>query len=113
MSAQLADPRPAPATDPFPSVAAAPPPPSAAEPRRAATSEATAEADAFDDVDRGIGLLLRFLAGISVMVADVVIVAAVDRSWVLIPAFAVLLLTAVVVFTGIMRLLADGAESHS
>jgi hypothetical protein len=70
-------------------------------------------ADPRDDVDRGTGLLLRFLAGISVMVADVLVVGAVDRSWVLIPAFAVLLITTVVVFAGIMRLLADGAEGHS
>jgi hypothetical protein len=62
--------------------------------------------------DRGVGLLLRFTGGISVMVADVVVVGAVDRSWVLIPGFAVLLITTAVIFTAIMRLLQDGAEEH-
>ena len=61
-------------------------------------------------VDRGLGLLFRFVAGIAVMVADVLAVGAIGRSWVLIPAFAVLLVTTAVVFAGIMRLLSDGAE---
>ena len=67
-------------------------------------------AQAFEYADRGIGLLLRFTGGISVMVADVVVIGAVGRFWVLIPGFAVLLITAAVIFTGIMRLLQDGAE---
>jgi hypothetical protein len=62
------------------------------------------------DTDRGIGLLLSFVVGLSIMVADVVIVGAVGESWILIPGFLVLLLTAAIVFAGIMRLLADGAE---
>jgi hypothetical protein len=60
--------------------------------------------------DRGLTLLLLFLGATSVMVVDVVVASAVDRWWVLIPAFVVLLLMTLVVFTGIMRLLADGAE---
>jgi hypothetical protein len=113
MSAQLADPRQA-------ATAVGPLPPTAVSPHRlpalesrAAAPEAPREAGASENVDRGIGLLLRFLGGISVMVGDVVVVGAIDRSWVLIPAFAVLLLTTAVVFAGIMRLLADGAEGHA
>ena len=59
--------------------------------------------------DRGIGLLLRFTGGISVMVADVIVVGAVGRFWVLAPAFAVLLITTVVIFTAILRLLREVA----
>jgi hypothetical protein len=62
------------------------------------------------DPDRGITLLLSFTGALSVMVADVVVIGAVHRSWILIPGFAVLLLMAAIVFRGIMRLLADGAE---
>src|SRR3954451_12922449 len=110
MSAQLADPRQAaPATGPLPPMAVAPHPLPAIEPHRPA---AAPEAPASEDVDRGIGLLLRFTAGISVMVADVLVVGALDRSWVLIPGFAVLLVTTAVIFTGIMRLLQDGAEEQ-
>jgi hypothetical protein len=58
------------------------------------------------EADRGLGLLLRFLAGIAVMVADVLVVSAVGESWVLIPAVAVLLVTTWLIFTAIMRLLA-------
>ena len=108
MSAQLADPRQtAPATGPLPPVAVAPHPLPAIEPHRPAVAP---EAPAPEDVDRGIGLLLRFTAGISVMVADVVVVGAVDRSWILLPGFAVLLITTIVIFGGIMRLLQDGAD---
>ncbi len=58
--------------------------------------------------DRGTGLLLSFVVGVSVMVADVVIIGAVGQSWILIPGFAVLLLTAALVFRMIMSLLHDG-----
>src|SRR3954447_26408144 len=109
MSAQLADPRQAPATGPLPPVAVAHHPLPAIEPYR---PPAAPEAPASEDADRGIGLLLRFTGGISVMVADVVVVGAVDRFWVLIPGFAVLLITTAVIFTAIMRLLQDGAEEH-
>jgi hypothetical protein len=60
--------------------------------------------------DRGIGLLLSFVGALSVMVADVIVIGAIDRSWILIPGFAVLLITAAIVFAGIMRLLADGED---
>src|SRR3954452_6264796 len=63
--------------------------------------------------DRGIGLLLSFTGALSVMVADVVLIGAVDRSWILIPGFAVLLVMAVIVFAAIMRLLADNGEDTS
>src|SRR5947209_12399933 len=109
MSAQLADPRQAaPAPGPFRPVPVRPLSLPTFESRRAAAPEAPREAPASEDVDRGIGLLLRFGGGAAVMVADVVVVGVVDRSWILIPAFAVLLLTTAVVFAGIMRLLADG-----
>jgi hypothetical protein len=60
--------------------------------------------------DRGLGLLLSFVGALVVMVADVVIMGAVEQSWILIPGFAVLLLTTAIVFVGIMRLLADDGE---
>jgi hypothetical protein len=108
MSAQLADPRQAaPATGPLPPAAVAPHPLPAIEPYRPA---AMPDAPASEDVDRGIGLLLRFTAGIAVMVADVVVVGAVDRPAVLIPGVVVLLITTAVIFTAIMRLLQDSAE---
>jgi hypothetical protein len=60
------------------------------------------------DPDRGIGLLLSFTGALSVMVADVLVIGAVEQSWILIPGFAVLLLATAIVFRRIMRLLADG-----
>jgi hypothetical protein len=60
--------------------------------------------------DRGTDLLLSFVGALSVMVADVVLIGAVGRSWILIPGFAVLLLTAGIVFREIMRLLHDGED---
>jgi hypothetical protein len=60
--------------------------------------------------DRGIRLLLSFTGALLVMVADVILIGAVDRSWILIPGFAVLLVMTVIVFVAIMRLLADKGE---
>ena len=98
MSAQLEHPRlPTPAWSPDARVG-----------REAVRLEDTASAR--PEPDRGIGLLLSFVGALSVMVADVVIVGAVDRSWILIPGFAVLLVMSVIVFRAIMRLLADNGE---
>jgi hypothetical protein len=44
------------------------------------------------------------------MVGDVLVIGAVEESWVLIPGFLVLLLMTVIVFDRIMRLLADSGE---
>ena len=113
MSAQLADLRQAtPAPGPVPPVQAPPLSRPRIGSRRASARGAPREAPAAKDVDRGIGLLFRFSGGAAVIVADVIVVSAIDRSWILAPAFAVLLLTTFVVFAGIMRLLADGAEGH-
>jgi hypothetical protein len=60
--------------------------------------------------DRGLPLLLSFVGALAVIVADVVVIGAVDESWILIPGFVVLLLMTVIVFTMIMRLLADSGE---
>ena len=62
------------------------------------------------DRDRGLGLLMSFAGASSVIVADVVVINVVDRSWILVPGFAVLVLMTAIVFAGIMRLLADGGE---
>jgi hypothetical protein len=99
MSAQLApSPEPVAAPQPRP-LRAVPPPPVLPETPRGP--------------DRGIGLLLSFTGALSVMVADVIVVGAVDRSWILIPGFAVLLLMVEIVFAAIMRLLADSGEDTS
>jgi len=63
------------------------------------------------DRDRGLGLLYSFVGAATIMVGDVVVVGAVEQSWVLIPGFAVLLAMTLIVFRGIMRLLADGGEA--
>ncbi len=78
-------------------------------PRQPVAAPPTHECGA--DRDRGMGLLLSFVGALSVMVADVVVIGAVDDSWILIPGVAVLLLMAAVVFGSIMRLLADGGET--
>jgi hypothetical protein len=62
------------------------------------------------DRDRGIGLLLRFAAGVAVMVGAVLVVGAVRRTWILIPAMVVLFVITAIVFAAIMRLLAEGAS---
>jgi hypothetical protein len=64
------------------------------------------------ETDRGLGLLLSFAGALVVMVADVVVLNAVGRSWILIPGFAVLLLMTAIVFVVIMRLLADDGEDR-
>jgi hypothetical protein len=60
--------------------------------------------------DRGLSLLFAFTGALAVMVADVLVIGAVGESWILIPGFAVLLLMTAIVFTMIMRLLADSGE---
>src|SRR4051812_37174727 len=65
------------------------------------------------DSDRGLSLLMSFVGALAVMVGDVVVIGAVEESWVLIPGFAVLVLMAGIVFTVIMRLLADSDENAS
>lgn len=62
------------------------------------------------DPDRGLGLLMSFVVAATIMVADVIVIAAVEQSWILIPGFVVLLITTAIVFVGIVRLLADGGE---
>ena len=62
------------------------------------------------DSDRGLGLLFSFVGALSVMVADVLVIGAVEESWILVPGFAVLLLVTAIVFVAIMRLLADDGE---
>jgi hypothetical protein len=62
------------------------------------------------DPDRGPSLLLTFTGALAVMVADVVVIGAVEESWVLIPGFIVLVLVTVIVFIVTMRLLADSGE---
>jgi hypothetical protein len=62
------------------------------------------------DADRGSSLLLTFTGAVAVMVADVVVIGAVEESWILIPGFIVLVLVTVIVFTVTMRLLADSGE---
>ncbi len=110
MSARLEDlPQAASTTGTIAPVVVAPKPEPAQE--RAADAESSPRVNVVDrDVDRGLGLLLRFVAGIAVMVADVLVVNAVGESWILIPALAVLLVTTWVIFAAIMRLLAIGAE---
>lgn len=80
-----------------------PPPPKATRPQRP-------RRPASADTDRGLSLLFSFVGAASIMVADVVVMGAVEQSWVLIPGFAVLLLTTAIVFVGIMRLLADDGK---
>jgi hypothetical protein len=62
------------------------------------------------DADRGLSLLLTFVGALAVMVADVLVIGAVEESWVLIPGFIVLVLLTLIVFSVIMRLLADSGE---
>jgi hypothetical protein len=62
------------------------------------------------DPDRGLSLLLAFTAALGVMVADVLLIGAVEESWILVPGFVVLLLMTVIVFSMIMRLLADNGD---
>ena len=101
MSAQLEAPR-QPLAEPRPEAPGAPP---------LAPTVASDSPEGAPGPDRGIGLLLSFTGALSIMVADVVLIGAVDRSWILIPGFAVLLLMAAIVFRGIMSLLADGGEA--
>src|SRR3954453_6833097 len=114
MSAQLEDsPKPVAARQPRPLRAAQLPPARALGPATPVAREDVRPKKApptLPDPDRGTGLLLSFVGALSVMVADVVLIGAVDRSWILIPGFAVLLGMTAIVFVGIMRLLADGAE---
>jgi hypothetical protein len=62
------------------------------------------------DPDRGLGLLMSFVGALSVMVAVVLLVGAVEEPWILIPGFVVLLVMTAVVFAEIMHLLADGED---
>jgi len=60
--------------------------------------------------DRSSGVLLLPLAAIVVMVADVIVVGAVGRLWILIPAIAVDLLVIFTLTVAIWRLLGDDGE---
>ena len=55
--------------------------------------------------DRGLGLLIVFTAGALVMVALIVLTAAVDRGWMLIPVIAIDLVVTTAVLASIARLL--------
>jgi hypothetical protein len=72
--------------------------------------EAPGSSQARKDGGRGLDLLLIFLAVTLVMVADVMLAAAVDSYWVLIPVMCVHLAMTVAVFAEIMSLLADEQE---
>ena len=60
--------------------------------------------------DRGVGLLLVFVAATLVMVVAVVIVAVADRWWVLVPVMLVDFAVTYVVIAMIARLLRDDGE---
>jgi hypothetical protein len=60
--------------------------------------------------DRGLGLLIIFTAGALVMVALIVLTAAVDRGWMLIPVIAIDLLVTTAVLASIARLLNVGGD---
>jgi hypothetical protein len=60
--------------------------------------------------DRSSGVLLLPLVAILVMVADVIVVGAVGRLWILIPAIAVDLLVILTLAVAILRLLGDDGE---
>jgi hypothetical protein len=62
------------------------------------------------DPDRGLSLLFSFVGAVAVMVGDVLVIDAVDESWILVPGFVVLVLMTVIVFSVIMHLLADSGE---
>ena len=110
MSAQLEQHRPGAGAH----LRAAPPAPfRAAKPAPAAPPDTTwpkEPAPYPPDRDRGVPLLITFVGALAVMVADVVVIGAVEESWILIPGFAVLVLMTVIVFMVIMRLLADSGE---
>jgi ABC-type Mn2+/Zn2+ transport system permease subunit len=61
--------------------------------------------------DAGLGLLFRFLLATSVVVAVVMLVQAVGRDWILVPAMAIHLALTYLVLHGIFLLLRDGYES--
>jgi hypothetical protein len=60
--------------------------------------------------DRSSGVLLLPLGAVLVMVADVIVVGAVGRLWILIPAIAVDLLVILTLTLAILRLLGDDGE---
>jgi len=60
--------------------------------------------------DRSSGVLLLPLGAVLVMVADVIVVGAVGRLWILIPAIAVDLLVILTLTVAILRLLGDDGE---
>jgi hypothetical protein len=60
--------------------------------------------------DRSSGVLLLPLGAVLVMVADVIVVGAVGRLWILIPAIAVDLLVILTLTVAIWRLLGDAGE---
>jgi len=60
--------------------------------------------------DRGLGLLIMFTAGALVMVALIVLTAAVDRGWMLIPVIAIDLVVTTAVLASIARLLNVGSD---
>jgi hypothetical protein len=111
MSAQLEYPRqPAHARDRHPVLAAplAPVRQLKSDPALApAPTQSQDPAPARPDGDRGMSLLFAFFGAMAIMVGDVVLVSAVDRWWILIPAAGVLLLMTFVVLADIMRLLAE------
>ena len=57
--------------------------------------------------DRGLSLLYLFIAATAVMVGGALLAGAVDSWWILILTTALLGVTTLAVFAGIMRLLAD------
>lgn len=60
--------------------------------------------------DRGLGLLYRFVGATALVVAALLVVNAVGRSWVLAPAIALHLVLTYVVIAAIARLLKDGDD---
>jgi hypothetical protein len=60
--------------------------------------------------DRSSGVLLLPLGAVIVMVADVIVVGAVGRLWILLPAIAIDLLVSLTLTVAILRLLGDDGE---
>jgi hypothetical protein len=112
MSAQLEythQPTPAPERQPLLATLLAPVrPPKSDTPLATDSSQSQDSGPAGPDGDRGMSLLFAFFGAMAIMVGDVVLVSAVDRWWILIPAAAILLLMTFVVLADIMRLLAEG-----